>query len=103
MSRIAWRRTNKFKANASGLLAVSQARGETILGIGSLLVAAIALAFVHEPGLLRMFAIGAVMQSGIFLAALYLAVLGDRQLRASSTAPTELAPPERSGALLNDS
>ncbi len=103
-SSIAWRRTNKFKVSASGLHAVSQARAETVLGIGSLLFAALALEFVHEPGLLRMFAVGAVMQSAIFLAALYLAVLGDRELRAIGTAQPALpAVREPSSALLNDS
>ena len=104
LSRIVWCRTNKFKASASGLHAVSQARAETVLGIGSLIFAAIALEFVHEPGLLRMFAIGAVMQSAIFLAALYLAIIGDRELRAIGTAQPALpAVREPSSALLNDS
>jgi glycosyltransferase involved in cell wall biosynthesis len=72
-----WRRTNKFRALPLGLGALGSAMPELLLGGGMLVVSLGLLGDVYLPSLLRLMAVGWLVQGAQFLIAPLMAILSE--------------------------
>jgi len=87
--RIPWRRTNKFKALPKGLVALSSAQTELLLGLTLLLLIAGVHAILARRGILLMLMIGAFFQGLRYLAAPVLALLAEWDIRSKPANPSK--------------
>jgi GT2 family glycosyltransferase len=95
---LAWRRTPKFAAGASGLAAFRATLPETLLGVATLAVAIVFFGLTNHIGgdMAVATALGAVSASARFFAAPAMAYLSEKRLSAPSAAAT----PKLSGGTL---